>query len=193
MSIRHFYYSIKLLINIPAWILAGGGYFIGSLRIRQDIERWIELKQTNYKNKFIALVDLLTLHKEFRNIFFCRYPYMKFFKFICPPLPSLYINTECIGGGCFIQHGFSTVISAKRIGKNCWINQQVTIGHTRKGSPVIGDNVRIGAGAIVIGNITIGNNVTIGAGATVNFDVPDNTLVVPQRARVIENHILGNQ
>lgn len=105
----------------------------------------------------------------------------------------LYINTEDIGQGLFIQHGFSTVVSAKCVGKNCWINQQVTIGHTAQGAPIIGDNVRIGAGAIVIGNIKIGNNVTIAAGATVNMDVPDNSLVVPQKARIIENHIVSKQ
>ncbi len=126
-------------------------------------------------------------------MFFLRYPQLRFFKLLCSPLSSLYINTVDIGGGLFIQHGFSSVISARKIGKDCWINQQVTIGHTREGSPIIGDNVRIGAGAIVVGRIVIGNNVTIGAGATVNFDVPDNSLVVPQRARIIENHIVENQ
>lgn len=51
--------------------------------------------------------------------------------------------------------------------------------------PVIGDNVTIGAGAIVLGGIKVGNNVNIGAGAIVLDDVPDNSTVVCQKARVI--------
>ena len=57
---------------------------------------------------------------------------------------SMYIETPEIGGGLFIQHGFATMIAAKSIGENCWINQQVTVGY--KGSkipPVIGNNVTI--------------------------------------------------
>lgn len=60
--------------------------------------------------------------------------------------PALYIWCKDIGLGLFIQHGFSTVIAAKSIGENCWINQQVTIGHNGKDiHPTIGDNVRIRA------------------------------------------------
>ena len=62
------------------------------------------------------------------------------------------ITWDAIGPGFYLEHSFSTIISARSIGKNCQINQQVTIGHTEKGSPTIGDNVRIFAGAIVFGN-----------------------------------------
>lgn len=51
--------------------------------------------------------------------------------------------------------------------------------------PTIGDNVYIGAGAILIGGIKIGNNVKIGAGAIVVNDIPDNATVVCEKARVI--------
>lgn len=55
------------------------------------------------------------------------------------------------------------------------------------GSPIIGNNVFIGAGATIIGNIRIGNNVKIGAGAIVVSDVPDNSTVVCEKARIIEH------
>lgn len=94
-------------------------------------------------------------------------------------MPNLYIRCHDIGEGLFIQHGYSTDISAKSIGKNCWINQQVTIGYSSKtDAPIIGDNVKILAGAIVIGGVTIGDNAVIGAGTTVVKNVAPNTTVV---------------
>lgn len=65
-----------------------------------------------------------------------------------------------------------------KIGRNCTINQQVTIGQNEKGHPVIGDNVFIGAGARIIGAVTIGDNVKIGANAVVVKDIPRNSTVV---------------
>ena len=95
------------------------------------------------------------------------------------PMSTLYIFAPNIGEGLFIQHGFSTIIAANSIGKNCWINQQVTIGFSGDGkSPVIGDNVQITAGAKVFGDITIGDNSLIGANAVVFKDVPKNCTVV---------------
>ena len=109
---------------------------------------------------------------------------MRINSIITPPISSLYITTDDIGEGLFIQHGFATIISAKRIGKNCWVNQQVTIGYNKRGAPVIGDNVTIHAGALVIGDITIGNNVIIGAGAIVVDDVPDGALICSPKGTI---------
>lgn len=102
-------------------------------------------------------------------------------------MPNLFINTKNIGPGLFIQHGFSTMISASKIGKNCRINQQVTIGYSHKktDSPIIGDNVLIGAGAKVIGAVTIGNNSKVGANAVVVKNVPPNCTVVGVPARIV--------
>ena len=88
-----------------------------------------------------------------------------------------------------------------KIGKDCVIFQDVTIGSNtladskKQGSPTIGDNVFIGAGAKIIGNIKIGNNVRIGAGAVVAEDIADNTLVVLDHPRKIvkkgmDNHFI---
>jgi serine O-acetyltransferase len=103
----------------------------------------------------------------------------------CPEISTLVIHTEQIGEGLFIWHGFATGIGAKSIGKNCTINQQVTIGNSN-GYPTILDNVRIQAGATIVGNITIGNNSTIGANATVLTDVPDNCTVYPAPCRIMK-------
>ena len=104
-------------------------------------------------------------------------------------MSSLYITTsrEKIGKGLFIQHGFSTIISAESIGDYCWINQQVTIGYTSMPTPpIIGNNVRIHAGALVLGQITVGDNAVIAAGATVVDDVPANSLVCSPKAKVVK-------
>jgi serine O-acetyltransferase len=108
--------------------------------------------------------------------------------FLCPELNSLYIYTTVIGPGLFIQHGFATIISAKSIGKNCWINQQVTIGFSNTtDAPVILDNVTISAGAKVIGNVTIGSNSKIGAGTVVVKNVPENSTVIGGPSYMIKN------
>lgn len=88
-------------------------------------------------------------------------------KVLFPGMETLYINTPKIGPRLFIQHGFATNISAKQIGSDCWINQQVTIGYTfAPDPPIIGNGVRVSAGAKVIGNITIGDNAIIAARIT---------------------------
>lgn len=77
------------------------------------------------------------------------------------------------------------------IGKDCVIFQQVTIGSNtladskNQGAPTIGDNVYIGAGAKIIGNVHIGNNVRIGANTTVTKDIPDNSTVVNGDIKII--------
>lgn len=95
-----------------------------------------------------------------------------------------------ISGGFYIGHFGGIVISPKAvIGKNCNISQGVTIGFNargkKKGYPVIGNCVYIAPGAKIIGNITIGDNVAIGANAVVIDDIPDNAVAVGNPAKVI--------
>lgn len=86
--------------------------------------------------------------------------------------------------GIFISQG-------AKIGKNCVMFHQTTIGSNNIkdskniGTPVIGDNCYIGAGAKVIGNVKIGNNVRIGANCCVSTDIPDNATVVCGDNRII--------
>lgn len=84
-----------------------------------------------------------------------------------------------------ISHGMGIVIGAEAvIGTNVIIRQNVTIGrkgHVSSGNrihPIIGDNVEIGAGAVILGNINIGNHAIIGANAVITKDVPAYATVV---------------
>ena len=86
------------------------------------------------------------------------------------------------------------ISSLAKIGKGCTIFQHVTIGSNTlldsksAGAPTIGDNVYIGTGARIIGNVKVGNNVRIGAGCTVTRDVPDNCTVVQAAPFVIQKN-----
>jgi serine O-acetyltransferase len=150
-----------------------------------DIKRGLEEFRKEYGN-ISGLIYLFAFLPAFRNVFYYRVsPYDFFLKILCPPERTLAIITPQIGEGLVVSHGFSTAIGAKSIGKNCTILQQVTIGATKYGEPVIKDNVVIYAGAVIFGKITIGNNVVIGANATVFIDVPDNCTVLPGTSKIM--------
>jgi serine O-acetyltransferase len=94
-----------------------------------------------------------------------------------------------IGGGLKLPHPNGIVIHPQtRIGPNCLIFQQVTLG-TRQGQPVaprVGGHVDIGAGARILGNVTIGDHACIGANAVVLSDVPAGATVVGIPARILK-------
>lgn len=71
------------------------------------------------------------------------------------------------------------------IGSNCTIFHQVTIGEGKDGAPIIGDEVLIGAGAKIIGNVKIGANSKIGVNAVVVHDVPENSIVTAQEGTIV--------
>jgi serine O-acetyltransferase len=149
-----------------------------------DLKRYHSDKESGY----FTFLRSITLKPDFRAVFYYRIGFWRYLiSWLHPVFLNLYILTPKIGPGLRIQHGFSTIIAAKSIGKNFWINQQVTIGYTNDyDCPVIGDNVTINAGAIVIGDIKIGNNSIIGAGAVVTKNVPPNCTVVGNPARIIK-------
>ncbi len=94
-----------------------------------------------------------------------------------------------IGKGFFIDHGMGVVIGETTvIGNNVTLFQGVTLGGTGKEQgkrhPTIGNNVVVGAGAKILGNIQIGDNVAVGANAVVLENVPANSTVVGVPGRI---------
>ena len=94
-----------------------------------------------------------------------------------------------VGKNFRIDHFGSIVISGfARFGDNCVIRNEVTVGLRHVEHPVaprVGNNVDIGAGAKVLGDITIGDNVMIGANAVVITDVPPDSIAVGNPARIL--------
>lgn len=153
-----------------------------------DLAQWTRQHRLK-SNKLWAISFLLANYPEFRTVFYKRIGIMMILtNWWLRGRKALYITNKKIGGGLLIQHGFATIISAESIGENCKIYQQVTVGysHDRK-APIIGNNVEICCGAKVIGGINIGDNVLIGANAVVVKDVPANSVVAGVPAKVIKS------
>ncbi|WP_283256424.1 serine O-acetyltransferase [Arcobacter roscoffensis] len=126
--------------------------------------------------------ELLT-NKYFRisNIF------SKLLRVIFPSHSSFTIEINSKIGACVhLAHPYSTIINAKSIIENLYINQVVTIGEKNGKKPVIGNNVEIHAHCVLIGRINIGDNSIIGAGPVVVKDVPKNCVVAGNPAKVIK-------
>ena len=174
---------------MSAWIFPI--YFVIASRYRQcwieDMEHWIKWKKCSYKTRYMQFVFLMSDYPEFRNICYYRMGKIQYIvRWMCPPLDTLYIRCPTIGGGLLIQHGFATIIQAEKIGSNAKIFQQVTIGYNEDKRPIIGDNVEVCCGAKVIGGVHVGNNVTIGAQALVIKDVEDNVVVGGVPAHILK-------
>lgn len=95
-----------------------------------------------------------------------------------------------IGPGFFIDHGMGVVIGeTTEIGENVTLYQGATLGGTGlergKRHPTLGNDVVVGAGAKILGNIKIGNQVKVGAGSVVVHSVPDNCTVVGVPAEIV--------
>ena len=97
-----------------------------------------------------------------------------------------------IGRRFFIDHAMGVIIGETSIiGDDCVLYQGVTLGGTGKEEgkrhPTLGNNVMVGVGASVLGDITIGDNSKVGAGAVVVRDVPPNSTVVGIPGKIVRN------
>ena len=180
-KIRSILQIIRLFMVLP-WVDWNDDKF------KKDLKRWQDICHLEGP-KTAILAQLLWDKKEFRNLFIYRNSHRRIYRywiaFWYRPMDTLFIETPEIGGGLFIQHGFATMIAAKSIGENCWINQQVTVGYTGKGCPVIGNNVMITCGAKVLGDISVGDGAIIGANAVVVKDVEPGAVMGGVPAKVI--------
>jgi serine O-acetyltransferase len=121
-----------------------------------------------------------------------RWPLMMLYFFlykVSQALSGISISlTSEIGPG-LVVHNYGGVIIHGRVGENCLFAQGAQMisradGKAR-GWPSIGDNVYVGAGAKLVGNVTIGSGTQIGANAVVMMDVPEESIVMPPESRTI--------
>lgn len=89
--------------------------------------------------------------------------------------------TAEIGPGFVIHQLYGVIVGGTRIGRNCTVASGTKISYNVR---QIGDDVSIGMGAVLVENITIGNNVRVAPNALVFTDVPDNTTVMGNPARI---------
>jgi serine O-acetyltransferase len=107
-----------------------------------------------------------------------------------PILTHAVIGREAkFGPGFVILHSIGLVINTGvRGGANIILENGVTIGAEKGQAPVLGSNIYVGSGARIIGGVQIGNNIRIGANAVVVKDIPDNATAVGVPAQVVKPH-----
>lgn len=148
--------KIKIALYIPFLLLHLLLFELSSNKdlIISDVIAWKKYRDYVDCNRiYVSLIKLLVLQPEFRTQFTLRLGRLAHF------LPYLKGINCCdlgrcknIGKGFVLMHGFGTVFNgASIIGNNCTVLHSVTIGGGRGGAPTIGNNVYIGAGAIVVG------------------------------------------
>lgn len=149
-----------------------------------------------------STLEIILLYQGFHALILHRLAH-KLYKLKVPFLPRLISQFSrfitgieihpgaTIGKNFFIDHGMGVVIGETAIiGDNCLVYQGVTLGGTGKEKgkrhPTIGNNVTLGAGAILLGNITIGDNSNVGAGSVVIKSAKENSTLVGVPARVVK-------
>lgn len=143
------------------------------------------------------MINAIYFYKIANKLYKKRIPFIpKFIKLIIFLIYNSVVPYEAsIGKNTKLGYGGISVVIHKEciIGENCVISQCVTIGgrgaglrNGKKGVPKLGNNVYIGAGAKILGDITIGDNVIIGANAVVLKDIPNNAVVAGIPATIIK-------
>lgn len=161
--------------------------------VREDQNRWLAMLGADDRQH--GLHSLLYAFPEFRALYYHRLASgnaagalaARLLARLYRPTPGLVIQTREIGGGLFIAHGHGSCLAAERIGANCHVHHNVTIGWDYRGgrAPIIGDDVFIGTGAVILGAVTVGDGARIGANAVVLSDVPPGVTAVGAPARIV--------
>ncbi|HEX7712529.1 MAG TPA: serine O-acetyltransferase EpsC [Bacillota bacterium] len=188
--------------------MKSGSYWTGisrafrELRYLGDDFRNAYHKDPALRGKPLALLELITypglwaisMHRMAHLLYQIKVPFIpRLISQVSRFLTGVEIHPGArIGRGFFIDHGHGVVIGeTAEIGHDVLLFHQVTLGNasvaaTGKRHPTIGDQVIIGAGAMILGPITVGDHSQIGAGSIVTKDVPSHSLVVGNPGQVIK-------
>ena len=159
--------------------------------IEEDLYRWYGKKNFLIKDKikyrFIPQIKFMNMKRKVdyyreKNKFLYGLYFLIYNKYKIKYGVDMPASLK-IGKGFILEHmGGITINPEVIMGNNICLYNGVTIGvekrGKRKGCPIVGNRVWIGANSIIVGRITIGDNVLIAPGSFVNFDVPDNSIVL---------------
>lgn len=163
-------YHVTEKRSYPALFVMCPGLIAG---IYYRLGHWIWYADNQYKALLRLLRPLYIIGKRLIEIY-----------------SGISLSTQArIGGGLYINHFGSIFVGASILGENCNLSHEVTIGvagrDQKRGLPIIGNRVYIGAGAKILGLITIGDDVAIGANAVVTHDLSDCAVAVGVPAEII--------
>ena len=148
------------ILNPALWAVLNYRFGVWSLRVRPVPLRWLTSKVYGLNSFFILITSGIRLHRE----------------------AKIGKDFHLIHSGNIQIHPFSV------IGDRCGIQQDVTLGTNmeRKGAPVIGDDVFIGAGAKILGPVTVGDGARVAANSLVITDVPPGATAIGVPARMMK-------
>lgn len=165
--------------------------------IKKDLYRYIGVDC----ERFFSQLRYLLLTPPFTFIFFYRKAQLshnlltKFLYEFCVKLLSIVFGIQIpsktnIGEGFRIAHFGTIIINPKSIiGSNFTISPGCLVGNSegkKNGSPHIGNRVYMSANSMIIGGVNVGDDVMLAPGALVNFDVPDNSIVLGNPGKIIQ-------
>ena len=146
-----------------------------------------------FKNIEFNYISLMRKCMYYRKKNKCLYVFFRLKYEIMSRKYSMHIPISVkIGTGFYISHFGQIIINPRVIiGNNVNIGAGVTIGQEnrgkRKGTPTIGSEVWIGNNATIVGNVKIGNNVLIAPNSFINIDIPNDSIVIGNPAKIIKN------
>lgn len=175
-------------------------YWLADPAIREDAARWVAINRTGRDaidvppGGWSDVLGMAVRYPEFRTLLYRRANRSTIGKvasrlagLVYRGAPGLLVGSGPIGPGLYIEHGYCSVLAHSSLGRDVWINQGVTLAaHGERGGPVIGERVRIHAGAVVLGGVTVGDECVIGAGAIVSRDTPAGCVLAGPSAEVIK-------